>query len=287
MRSWFKAEDKASRYKVVFDKPPRQEPDDNVVDGPIIGNGDVRVVVSGEPERQRYWISRNDLWKPKRMLPGGSSCLFGGMDILIPALKDSSYYCEQQLYEGEMLSIFTSKSTIVTMRAWVAAMDNVLIVELSCEGQPVSVGTELWAQSCHGSHTQQGLANRVDWISRQYSGWDPDCSTQSSLAVHALTDTGNAFMLREKRPAIIVLSALTSSDTENCLNGAIRSVARASRSSIASLREVHNQWWSAFWAQSAMEIEDMLLDRLWHGSHYTTAQFEHLRAGGAFLVSGV
>ncbi|MBJ8193128.1 hypothetical protein JDS79_41040, partial [Bacillus cereus] len=63
--------EKMAKYNGIFKEPPRNVPSNNVVDGPIIGNGDVGVVISGLPERQRLWISKVDFWKAKRIWPNG------------------------------------------------------------------------------------------------------------------------------------------------------------------------------------------------------------------------
>mgnify|MGYP000235156294 CR=1 FL=1 len=50
-------------FKGIFKAPPTNVPSEKVVDGPIIGNGDVGVVLSGLPQKQRLWISKVDFWK--------------------------------------------------------------------------------------------------------------------------------------------------------------------------------------------------------------------------------
>ena len=43
-----------SKHKAVFGKPPGQVPTGGAVDGPLLGNGDVGVVLGGAPEAQRF-----------------------------------------------------------------------------------------------------------------------------------------------------------------------------------------------------------------------------------------
>ncbi len=74
------------KHRGVFRGPPREVPTDKVVDGPILGNGDMGVVLSGAPEAQRFWISKCDFWKakPGERLGGGPKVI-GGLDLSIPA----------------------------------------------------------------------------------------------------------------------------------------------------------------------------------------------------------
>lgn len=260
-----------SKYKAVFNRPPAQVPSEKVVDGPIIGNGDVGVVVSGEPELQRFWISKNDFWKAKRIFPNGSPCLLGGVDIRIPALKEGSYYIEQRLYEAEIHSAFRAESTEVSMRSWVAASRNLLVIELSCIGEPVSVSAQLWAQTGHESIVKSGLVNSVRWVSRDFTGEDLDWPTQGCLAMNSLPAARDEFVLREGQPAIIVVSACTNHDSVEYLSDAIACAEKSSNDSLDSLRMDHERWWSDFWSKSAIEIGDELLEQFWYGSHYIMA----------------
>lgn len=271
MSNWFNPQKKLSRYKAIFTQRPQQVPSNKVVDGPIIGNGDVGVVVSGEPEQQRFWISKNDFWKAKRMFPNGSPCLLGGIDIHIPSLKNGSYYCEQRLYEAEIRSTFQSGTSSVSTRSWVAASQNLLVIELSCEGEPVPVSVDLWVQPGHESTTVGGQRDGISWVSRHFSGADLDWPTQGSLALRSLDKTGNEFVLHEGEHKIIVISVCTNHDSVDCLNEAIRYAEGSSIASIASIRAEHDQWWRQFWSKSAIEIGDELLEQFWYGSHYIMA----------------
>ena len=111
------------RSKGIFREPPKNVPSNRVVDGPLIGNGDVGVVLSGPPERQRLWISKTDFWKTKPIYPNGSPCLMGGIDIHIPELARASYYSEQRLLEGKS-RVNVSRGRIVSnLGNWVSATD--------------------------------------------------------------------------------------------------------------------------------------------------------------------
>jgi hypothetical protein len=57
-----------ARHSIVFNSPPGQVPTNGMPDGPLLGNGDVGVVMAGSPEEQRFWIGKNDFWR--RSSPG-------------------------------------------------------------------------------------------------------------------------------------------------------------------------------------------------------------------------
>ena len=270
-KRWFDTKSKVSQYRGIFTHPPKQVPSPKVVDGPIIGNGDVGVVISGEPELQRLWISKNDFWKAKRLYPNGSPCLLGGMDIRIPSLAGGSYYCEQRLYEAEIYSRFETAESIVMMRSWVSAINNILLIELSSQGMPVPVHVELWAQSGHESISEKGQEGRVHWVTRRFTGSDLDWPTQGSMAMTCLPDTGTEFVLEDGQQIVIAVSIATNHDSSDYLGEAISSAANVSKDSLHLTRLAHEQWWNQFWSKSHIDISDELLEKFWYGSHYIMA----------------
>ena len=47
-----------ARHTAVFTQPPRQVPTRGMPDGPLLGNGDVGVVLAGPPEAQEFYIGQ-------------------------------------------------------------------------------------------------------------------------------------------------------------------------------------------------------------------------------------
>ncbi|UVI27354.1 glycosyl hydrolase family 95 catalytic domain-containing protein [Paenibacillus spongiae] len=264
--------EKMEKYNGVFQEPPGNVPSDKVVDGPIIGNGDVGVVLSGLPDQQRLWISKVDFWKTKRTYPNGSPCLLGGIDIHIPALADASYYAEQRLNEANVVSTFRGDSTLVTMTTWVSATENALVIELVCEGHAaIPVKVDLWMQPGHESETEFGHDGNVTWGTRKFNGIDLDWPTEGSVAMSCLGSEGNSIELQPGRKAYIIAYVLTNHDVKDYLQESIARVGLIDESRIGSLRSEHDNWWSQFWAKSSIEIGDELLEKFWYGSHYIMA----------------
>ncbi|MFF2092399.1 glycoside hydrolase family 95-like protein [Paenibacillus sp. NPDC058174] len=263
--------ERMARYKGVFTEAARHIPTDKVVDGPLTGNGDVGIVVSGPPERQRLWISKNDFWKAKRVYPNGSPCVLGGIDIHIPALAEASYYSEQRLLEAEVASVFRKEAASVSINYWVAADENAVIIELSCEGDAVQVEVDLWAGKGNESETELGQQDNVVWASRKFNGADLDWPTEGAIAMRCLNGGGGSFQLQPGGKTLIAAYVLTNHDREDYLPESIRRTELLDAARIETLRSEHQQWWSQFWAKSAIEIGDEVLEKFWYGSHYIMA----------------
>ena len=96
--------------KVYFIEPPKVVPTLFTTDGAVAGNGDVGIVYTGNPEKQRFYFSKNDFWKSKPGYPDGAINLVGGLDITADALAGASYYAEQCIDYG------TIKATFIKIR---------------------------------------------------------------------------------------------------------------------------------------------------------------------------
>ena len=165
------------KLKATFTSPPIMVPTRKVVDGPIIGNGDVGVVLSGPPAKQRFWISKNDFWKAKPVYPNSGPRPIGGIEIDIPALDGGSYEVNQMMENGTLIGRFTTSigvidrqgdappftkaGTTILIRSWVDAFTNLLYIELSVEGEPG--GGDLMSRVFPGETTAAGIDARL-WV---------------------------------------------------------------------------------------------------------------------------
>ena len=104
-----------SRHAAQFDKPPQHVPTHGMADGPLLGNGDLGVVVAGPPEAQQFHLGKNDFWR--RNDP--SVIAVGSVGFAIPALQKASYHQEQDMARGEVRGTFSKGSLTVQTRSWV------------------------------------------------------------------------------------------------------------------------------------------------------------------------
>ncbi|RAP76849.1 glycosyl hydrolase family 95 catalytic domain-containing protein [Paenibacillus montanisoli] len=259
------------KYKGIFNEPPKQVPSKKVVDGPIIGNGDIGVVLSGPPEQQRVWISKTDFWKSELIYTKGSPSLIGGIDIYIPELSGASYYSEQRLLDAKVVSTFRGAASTVTMTAWVSATDNAVVVELACVEGTATVSLDLWTKSGHDSQTDAGTETDVTWATRVFNGAELEWPTAGAIAMRCLSESSTSFELKPGGITHIISYVLTNHDVDTYLQESVASVKRFDESRLNELYAKHEDWWQHFWAKSAIDIGDELLEKFWYGSHYIMA----------------
>ncbi len=279
------------QYKGIFTSPPERVPTTKTVDGPILGNGDVGVVVSGPPEAQRFWISKNDFWKAKPHWPYSMPCVIGWIDIKLPQFGGASYEVEQVLYEGETHSVFRKGDVTLEMRSWVAATENLLVIELVSDGGwfdevrglQLYVNVSLTPKTGNGSKVVCEPIKDGYWATRKFVGDDLDWPTEAAVVMRQLHHGEKAVppvgvassdrfnLVPPGEPVFIVASILTNHDTDDYLEKARKRIETITFDEIESLREKHKAWWRDFWAKSFVEIGDPLIEKFWYGSQYILA----------------
>jgi hypothetical protein len=122
--------DIVSRHTALFTQPPQRTPTDFMSDGPLLGNGDVGVVLAGPPDEHFFYIGKNDFWKTVNPMVAP----VGALRISIPELKGASYQQEQDIAHAEVRGFFTKDDLRVGMRTWVADNENLLLTEILTQG---------------------------------------------------------------------------------------------------------------------------------------------------------
>ncbi len=140
-----------ARQTFVMTKPPVHVPSGTVVDGPILGNGDVGVALGGPPEQQRFYIGKNDFWSQQ-----ASPMTVGGMQLTMPDLSGATYREEQDLLHAEVHGAFKKANTTVETTSWVAATENLFVTKLQADGAAnVEVHASLFPAGTAISHNDK------------------------------------------------------------------------------------------------------------------------------------
>ena len=133
----------AMDYSAVFTVPPQHVPTAGMPDGPLLGNGDVGVVLAGPPEAQAFYIGKNDFWTRH---PGNAKVItVGRVELNLPGLEGATYRQEQDLARAEVRGAFIKGGLTVRTRSWVDANANLLITKVQAEGAPVTFSVHLSA----------------------------------------------------------------------------------------------------------------------------------------------
>ena len=280
-----------SAYKSVFTQPPLPLPRYQQLDAPLMGNGDMAVAVCGNPENQQFWLGKNDLWELRNVWCRSGPRPFGHLDLLIPQLAGATYHAEQDLADATTIFSFITSDSEVTMRSWVCATENLLVVELNVQGVPVEGDVHLWIPAAPRTTPQvdhrpkPGMAD--DWvnspaaqISRTGTGvfWGArifregvDVPAETACAFTVLGEQSEHFKIEPGRPVILAAEMRSLRQSEQYASEACARVAALDRSAVAGLYDDHAKWWRDFWDRSSVNLGDANLEWRYNVSNYLLA----------------
>jgi len=274
------------RQKVVFPHPPSRIPVPHSVDAPFLGNGFTGIALSGHPEKQVYYIARNDFWRLKSSLNQSYPAVLGKLEISIPALKGATYLVEQNLYEAKTHSTFVNKERLVQITSYVSATQDMMIIQVNYTGPGEikgAVNLELPgdeefvdnppADLIFPAITQEGSTTDGEYyISRAFEE-DVDLPTKAACAFTVMDKHSNEFKLSGGTAAIVLLAFSSNFKSEDCLQTVIQQLQVFDPDYLPTLEMDHKEWWKQFWSKSFVEISDSIIEKQYYLSNYNLACF--------------
>ena len=257
------AERIVSPYTAVMEAPSKGVPSRASVDAPLLGNGSLGAVITTEAHTWplQFWIMKSNFCKLRHDHRKGGPRPFGGLDLAIGALKGGTWRTEQHIYSAITRGRFTRGAVAVNMRAYVAATDDILIVELTSEGGTLDWGRVLWPMWGRGSSTKGGDKDGMQWVSRKYHTKKPEggshpaeIETSASVAVRTI-GSKKGIKLVPGKPVTIALAMQSNFDAKDHLAAALKKVRDLTPAKVKKLEQAHRQWWREFWAKSLVEFE--------------------------------
>jgi alpha-L-fucosidase 2 len=272
------------QYKTVFATPPAGTPRTVSVDAPLLGNGSVAVAIAGAPEKQTYYLARNDFWRLKSGYNESFPAVIGKLQINIPALNQASYRIEQDLYNAVTLSNFGKGNTSVSIRSIVAASKDWLIIELHNNGRSTVTGNAtLLLPGDDQFNIKPPLENKfpdtiahgqnkhgVQWIQRGFTK-DVDISTIAAAACKIINQSSGEFAIASAQTIRIVCVLSSNFKSPNSLSFVLQQVQQAAVSEIEKAKQQHLLWWRNYWNESYIDIADSVIEHQYYKSQYIMA----------------
>jgi hypothetical protein len=252
-------------YTAVFTSPPSQVPTRGMPDGPLLGNGNVGVVLAGPPEAQSFHIGKNDFWTRH---PGDARVIVvGSLTLKILALQGATYRQEQDLALAEVRGAFAKDGLTVRTRSRVDAHENLLLTELLCDGkEPISGSLHVFPGERKAGMGNGGDA-KTSWFIRKADDL-PGQGREVAVAARVLGADGTEFTLKPGIPVTLATAILSDLDVKDFSNAAKELTANLTASKILALETQHRAWWSNYWARSFIEIPDKEIEKRWYAALY-------------------
>lgn len=275
-----------SKHKVVFRDLPKKIPVPNSIDAPMLGNGFTGIALSGNPEKQVYYIARNDFWRLKSSLNESFPAVLGKLEISIPEIKGATYLVEQHLYDAKTYSSFLKDGKQIRFKSYISAVEDLAIIEISYTGEIElngSVNLELPGKEefvdnppvdlIFPSVTDKGkTSDGIYYISRGFKE-DVDIPTNAASAFSILNNSSNKFHLSKDKPVYIAVAFSSNFISNDCVQSVKDRLKNIRKESLKAIEEEHEEWWKIFWSQSHVELNDSLIEKQYYLSNYTLASF--------------
>lgn len=274
------------KHKAIFTEPPKKIPVPFSVDAPMLGNGYTGVAISGAPEKQVYYLARNDFWRLKSSLNQSYPAVLGKLEIELPELEKAAYLIEQDLFSAVSYSRFTKGGQQVRYKTYISAEEDLMVVELSLEGEGELKGSIhlklpgkeefvdkppmdliFPAVTDHGK-----TADGIQYISRGFEE-DVDIPTKAAVALAVIGNETNQIILSANNPVTVVVAFSSNFKSDDCVKTVIDRVAGIDKSNLEEIEQKHSAWWSSFWSKSYVNINDSLIEKQYYLSNYSMASF--------------
>jgi hypothetical protein len=124
-----------------FTAPPAHVPTNVMPDGPLLGNGNLGVVIGGPADKLQFYVDRNDFWSVLR----GRIMPMGSLQLSIPELSGAKYQMQENIGTADVTGNFTThQGAGLAITAWIPTSQNMLVLELANTGKTtLNVGPEL------------------------------------------------------------------------------------------------------------------------------------------------
>lgn len=264
----------AGRYNAVLTSPPKHVPTSKTPDGALAGNGDIGLTLGGTADKLQFYFGKNDFWRAYPVYPGGGIALPGGLSISISQLKEASYYVEQVMDKAVLKGRFNKDDLQVSLNAFVAATDNVVLVELTAN-KVCKIKLNLWSTKGNTSVNDSGYSKSVSWVTRSFENTPLlEWPSHVAMAMKVLgyeNSPSQAYKLLPNKKLTIALAMYTNFDKKDWKETAINEAQSLTSRSIEQTRASHESWWKQFWSRSNVKIGDPVIEKYYYASQYLFA----------------
>ncbi len=267
----FSARTIIGKHKARFTEPPHKIPSNYHVDGPLLGNGDVGVVLAGPPEKLQFLFSKNDFWKSKPGYPDGGPRPIGGISLSAPWMRGATYQVATELLTAELHGTFSTSSATLNLHAWLAADSNIMIIELTAATGPVELGADLWVNTGDESTVSAHPGRAIAAVTRGFTGKDLEWPCTAAMALRGISHDLGSVTLNPGQTARYAVAIKSSFDSSSPRVEAENAVRELTAENINALFDSHRKWWLELWEESWVQLNDPLLERYYYGAQYILA----------------
>jgi alpha-L-fucosidase 2 len=255
-----------SKHTVTFSNPPKLTPADRAVDGPLMGNGDMGVAIAGDAQKHCFILCKNDFWRLKHQYGKTCPVPFGEFVITLNQFNNNNYEITQDLHSATTTGNFQGKQHSVKMTSYVAATNNLLIIELQATQKTVNAKVSLNIIGGRGCETKSGSDEKTFWGVRSFTD-NVDIETGVAVSWTCIDkdalDEDGSLRIHPDKPVTLILSMVSNFENDQYLEQA-----KAALTSTPDYRQKHEEWWTEYWNKSYVSIDDPVIEKQYYLSLY-------------------
>jgi hypothetical protein len=261
-----------SKYNLVFHNPPTHIPTTYAVDAPLLGNGSTGVAVSGPPEKQVFYLARNDFWRLTESYNESFPCVLGKLELNMPVFKGGAYLVEQDLFTGTTYLKFSRDNHSILIKMYVSANEDLLIMELKNDGKEAIRG-DLVLQlpqeetTVFKSLMKRGIDRNIQWISRQFDE-GVKIPAKAACAMKIMDVSSNRFNILKNETLYVALSFSSNFKSEDCSKHVSERILGLDKKEFFDIYAGHKNWWAEYWNKSFVDIGEPEIELDYYRSLY-------------------
>ena len=254
---------------------------DEIASGPLMGNGNLGVVVVNPINTMTFLLGKNEFWS----LNGGQVEPMASMSLSIPGMSGASFAMQQNIYTGTVTGQFTLSGNEIQTNSWVSFNDttnNYLFTQFTYTGSGTQAVTVSLAPGNGNTYpTSTGSSGSVLYrnVAADSTSTVGGYNThQVRIAVGVVGATGTIsgstlrFTLSPGTTVTLVSSIMSNYDSSSYTTTSLSNVSGSTSSSISSELSASEASWVSFWNASYVEFaNNPVLQQYYYGSLYLLA----------------
>jgi hypothetical protein len=232
-----------------------------------------------------FYVARNDFWRLKSAHNESYPAMLGKIAVSIPGLQGASYLVEQHLYDAVTVARFAKDNVAVTYRTYVAALDDVAIIEIALEGEGTLEGNVQLSLPVAGKEIiedlpldrafpelrEQSVVDGIHYITRAFED-SVDIPTRAAMAALTVDSPDGRFTLEPGKTVRLICATSGNFKSDDCLDVVLSKVRKSSTpQQLRELENQHREWWKNYWEKSFVSIPDSAIEGQYYLSLYGTA----------------
>ena len=284
----------ANQYQGTFSSPPTLTDTSETPDGPLLGNGDVGVVVLDTIDAMTFILAKNEFWSLATSGNGAVTTVkaMAVLSVSIPGMQGASYAMAEMIGSGQVTGNFTQNGNTIQTTSWVQATDttnNLFFTQYSYAGSgtqnvsvSLAVGNDNLNPTSLGSMGdvlyEDVAADDVNMVNG-YPTRKVRVATRTVGATGTVANGALTFTLSPGQTVTLATSIMSNVDSSSYQTQSIGNVSALMPSDVVTYTASHEAWWDAFHRMSYVEIPDKTIEKEYYASLYLLASGS--RAGEA------